>query len=275
MVAAQRPPIAKVPEAAAVPKPAIAKVAAAATKPAIAKLPSAAAAGPKASVAAVAKRPSSASGSPNLKKGVGVATFALGQKVKVTSGEFKGEIAEVVNVEDGDITVLVSGDVVIMSATELAPVLGEAEPATAAKANVVELEQRRMELTKLITQPQNVARFLNAGRLVHVTDMGWGILISAARRESGIELDVFIRGSQGHPEGDIEQISLDSITRLSKMRTKLPNGDVKSAPVRAALSKCIARLPAQINDLHPVDDMKIDAAASLLERIAQLEHGVS
>jgi hypothetical protein len=315
-----RPVIAKGPAASGGIPPKAAATGAGAT-PAVAKTPLASSGGvaPK---APIAKRPPVSSGNqtaiaktpvakmPIAKKPAAVqvaipkaatapVTFSPGDQVQVLSGEFEGQVAEVCNVEDGDVTIIVCGDVVVVTAAELAPSnltashCSPVQEEVPAAEPVSELEERRAELRALMSEPANVARFLNQGRLVHVqdgaTDIGWGILLAAAKRaptpgpdgrpvlgaDPGappcVIADVFIRGASGEPEGGVLPVTLGCISRLSKMRTKLPAGDVKTAPVRAALSKSLARLPAEIPELHPVNDMNIQSAAGLLERIAELE----
>merc|ERR1719330_599318 len=68
-----------------------------------------------------------------------------------------------------------------------------------------ERDKKQEEVRQIITQPENIAPFLNPGRLVHVnegeTDWGWGILIAASRRKLG---------GAGGAEGDAEAESSEA-----------------------------------------------------------------
>ena len=142
-----------------------------------------------------------------------------------------------------------------------------------------ELKNRREELRNLINKPENGFRFLNVGRLVHVQDgsivYGWGIALSNVRAPRSIRgadprgpscllIDIYVNSGSGDTEGSILCFRLHCVSRISRMRCKVPD-DLR------VLSKSLRRLPPQILELHPVDHMHIEEAVGLLKRISQLK----
>merc|ERR1719327_1570466 len=170
-----------------------------------------------------------------------------------------------------------------------------------------ELERRREELRLLVTNPIHVAPFLNPGRLVCLkdgaVDWGWGILVSAARRQVDGDaedgdgeavwiLDVFLPTEPGSLEkqspcpptgskaqGQVLPMALALLQRISKIRSNMPSGDPRAEESRRALLKTLATIKSHkkfktgIPELEPDTEMgiKTEECTKLLSEIKDLE----
>jgi len=140
-----------------------------------------------------------------------------------------------------------------------------------------ERERKQEELRQLVIQPENIAPFLNPGRLIHLkdgeTDWGWGILAAASRKKLGTGptvgpegeelpeeshwvLDMFLPCEPGSvekqrpcpptgakSEGQILPMALPLVQRISKIRSNMPEGDPhKSEDLRKTLLKTLSTI---------------------------------
>mmetsp|Transcript_95215 Transcript_95215/g.308313 ORF Transcript_95215/g.308313 Transcript_95215/m.308313 type:complete len:1047 (-) Transcript_95215:81-3221(-) len=174
---------------------------------------------------------------------------------------------------------------------------------------VKEMNKKSEELRQIVTRPENIAPFLNPGRLVSMrdgsTDWGWGILIAASRRKVVADevesdetemqwvVDVFLpcepgsveNGKPSPPvgaksEGQVLPMALTLVHRISKIRSNMPEGDAKSEDVRRTLLKTLATIKKHkkfqktgIPDLDPLAEMNIksDDLNTVLAGVADLE----
>lgn len=159
-----------------------------------------------------------------------------------------------------------------------------------------EIEKKKEELRQIIIIPENVAPFLNPGRLVSIkdgnVDWGWGILVAASRQKIAKDdsegtvleednepqwvLDVFLPCEPGSVdkhrpcppssdkvEGHVVPLALTLLQKISKIRSNMPNGDPRSEDSRRALLKTLAtikghkKFKAGIPELDPVEEMNI------------------
>ncbi|CAE7946505.1 MTREX [Symbiodinium sp. KB8] len=118
-----------------------------------------------------------------------------------------------------------------------------------------QLKKKQEEKREIVVRPENIAPFLNPGRLVYMrdgdTDWGWGILVSASRKKltgdngnSVLEaeesepqwvLDTFMPcepgaekpqpANGGKPEGKILPMALTLVSKISKIRSNMPTGE--------------------------------------------------
>jgi len=178
---------------------------------------------------------------------------------------------------------------------------------------VKELEKKKEELRKIVVLPENIAPFLNPGRLVCMkdgtSDWGWGILIQASRRKAVVEnpedeetsepqwvVDVFLPCEPGSmekekpcppsgnkSEGQVLPMALRLVHRISKIRSNMPEGDPKSEEVRRTLLKTLATIKGHkrfkktgIPDLDPVSEMNIksEELTTVLAGIADTEEKI-
>jgi len=165
-----------------------------------------------------------------------------------------------------------------------------------------EMDRRKEELRQIIIVPENVAPFLNPGRLVHMkdktVDWGWGILVAASRQkiakddsagQSVLEeenepqwvLDVFLPCEPGtvekqkpcppvdakKSEGHVVSMALTLLSKISKIRSNMPEGDTKSDESRRALLKTLTTIKGHkkfkvtgIPELDPVAEMNIKSS---------------
>eukprot|EP00931_Biecheleriopsis_adriatica_P061271 TRINITY_DN36836_c0_g1_i1.p1 TRINITY_DN36836_c0_g1~~TRINITY_DN36836_c0_g1_i1.p1 ORF type:complete len:1062 (-),score=260.86 TRINITY_DN36836_c0_g1_i1:47-3232(-) len=158
-----------------------------------------------------------------------------------------------------------------------------------------ELDKKKEERRQIVIRPENVAPFLNPGRLVCLkdgeTNWGWGILVAASRKklagESVLEtddsepqwvLDVFlpcepgsfdkqrpVPSTGGKPEGQVLPMALSLVTKISKIRSNMPEGDPRSEDSRRALLKTLNQIKNHksfkkgIPELDPVAEMNINS----------------
>jgi len=178
-----------------------------------------------------------------------------------------------------------------------------------------ELERKREELRQIVARPEHIAPFLNPGRLVRMkdgaNDWGWGILIAAGRQKIVAEaddeavesepqwvLDVFLPCEPGSfekhkpcpptaaekSEGQVLPMALTLLQQISKIRSNMPEGDLRSEDSRRALLKTLATIKAHkkfkhgIPELDPVNEMNIkteeikgvlDAVSDVGKKIAE------
>eukprot|EP00929_Paragymnodinium_shiwhaense_P079590 TRINITY_DN4148_c0_g1_i1.p1 TRINITY_DN4148_c0_g1~~TRINITY_DN4148_c0_g1_i1.p1 ORF type:complete len:1051 (-),score=311.45 TRINITY_DN4148_c0_g1_i1:306-3458(-) len=174
-----------------------------------------------------------------------------------------------------------------------------------------EQEKKKEELRQIIIQPENVAPFLNPGRLLNLRDgelnWGWGVLVAASRQrvanDSAVEdpeeqpevqwvLEVFLPTEPGSVdkhkplppttskvEGQILPMSLSLVQQISKIRSNMPEGDPKSEDSKKALLKVLASIKNHkkfkngIPDLDPITEMNIksEEAAAAVSAIRDLD----
>eukprot|EP00933_Yihiella_yeosuensis_P061634 TRINITY_DN64474_c0_g1_i1.p1 TRINITY_DN64474_c0_g1~~TRINITY_DN64474_c0_g1_i1.p1 ORF type:complete len:741 (+),score=201.03 TRINITY_DN64474_c0_g1_i1:328-2223(+) len=174
-----------------------------------------------------------------------------------------------------------------------------------------ELEKKKEERRQVIIRPENVAPFLNPGRLVYLkdgdTDWGWGILAAAAKKkltddqvlegedqEPQWVLDVFVPTEPGSfdkqrplppavgtekPEGQVLPMALPLVQKISKIRSNMPTGDARSEDSRRALMKTLGQIKGHksfkkgIPELDPVAEMNIksEEMTAVLAAISDLE----
>jgi len=180
-----------------------------------------------------------------------------------------------------------------------------------------ELERRKDDLRQIVTQPENVAPFLNPGRLVYMKDTqkegtvewGWGMLVSASRQKiakddnegSVLEeenepqwvLEVFLPCEPGSvekqkpcppvgakSEGQVVPMALTLLSKISKIRSNMPEGDPKSEDSRRALLKTLATIKNHkkfkatgIPELDPVAEMNIKSTelTTILDGLKDVE----
>uniref|UniRef100_A0A7S2Q2C1 Superkiller viralicidic activity 2-like 2 n=1 Tax=Zooxanthella nutricula TaxID=1333877 RepID=A0A7S2Q2C1_9DINO len=160
-----------------------------------------------------------------------------------------------------------------------------------------ERARHKEELRQVVVRPEYIAPFLNPGRLVYMrdgdVDWGWGILVAATRRrlaqEAGEEaegdeasepqwvLDVFLPCEPGSAEqqrprppagpkaeGGILPMALGLVSRISKIRSNMPDGDPRSDEIKRTLLKTLGTIKnhkrfkaSGIPDLDPVSEMNI------------------
>jgi len=162
--------------------------------------------------------------------------------------------------------------------------------------------------------PENVAPFLNPGRLVYMkdgaVDWGWGILTAASRQkiakddaaDGGLEeenepqwvLDVFLPcepgslekqkpcppASAAKCEGQVVPMALTLLSKISKIRSNMPEGDAKGEEARRVMLKTLTTIKGHkkfkatgIPELDPVDEMNIKGAelTPILDGLKDLE----
>eukprot|EP00930_Biecheleria_cincta_P028758 TRINITY_DN20049_c0_g1_i1.p1 TRINITY_DN20049_c0_g1~~TRINITY_DN20049_c0_g1_i1.p1 ORF type:complete len:1065 (+),score=272.73 TRINITY_DN20049_c0_g1_i1:63-3257(+) len=173
-----------------------------------------------------------------------------------------------------------------------------------------ELEKRSEERRQIVIRPENIAPFLNPGRLVYMkdgeTDWGWGILVAASRKklvdtaevleseepELQWVLDVFlpcepgtfekqkpVPGTGPKPEGQVLPMALVLVQKISKIRSNMPEGDPRAEDARRALLKTLNQIKNHKNfkkgipELDPVGEMNIKSEEmnSVIAAIADLE----
>lgn len=174
-----------------------------------------------------------------------------------------------------------------------------------------EVEKRSQERRQIVIRPENIAPFLNPGRLVYMkdgeTDWGWGILVAASRKklvgdsaevleseepELQWVLDVFlpcepgsfeklkpVPGTGPKPEGQVLPMALVLVQKISKIRSNMPEGDPRSEDSRRALLKTLNQIKNHKNfkkgipELDPVGEMNIKSEEinSVIAAIADLE----
>jgi len=177
-----------------------------------------------------------------------------------------------------------------------------------------ELDRRKEELRQVIIIPENVAPFLNPGRLVAMkdgaVDWGWGILVAASRQKIAKDdsegtvleeenepqwvLDVFLPTEAGSvekqkpcppaagskSEGQVVPMALTCLSKISKIRSNMPDGDPKSEDSRRALLKTLSTIKGHkkfkvtgIPELDPVGEMNIKSAelTTVLDGLKDLE----
>jgi len=173
-----------------------------------------------------------------------------------------------------------------------------------------QLSKKIDERRDIIVQPENIAPYLNPGRLVCMKDgeidWGWGILISAARKkltennsvlddsEPQWVLDVFLPCDpasndpapaipDGSSEGRIVPMALPLVQKISKIRSNMPAGDPDSEDSRRALLKTLHQIKNHKNfkqgipELDPVGEMNIktEEMNSVVTSIADLQKKLS
>ncbi|CAE8583613.1 unnamed protein product, partial [Polarella glacialis] len=173
-----------------------------------------------------------------------------------------------------------------------------------------ELEKKTEERRQIVIRPENIAPYLNPGRLVYMkdgeTEWGWGILVAASRKrltgddqvlegednEPQWVLDVFLPCEPGSfdkqrplpptgakPEGQVLPMALPLVMKISKIRSNMPTGDARSEDSRRALLKTLAQIKGHKNfksgipELEPVGEMNIksEEMTVVLASLADLE----
>jgi len=171
-----------------------------------------------------------------------------------------------------------------------------------------ELEKKKEEIRQVMIKPDNIAPFLNPGRILYLkseeADWSWGILISAGIKKSTNStadteqeenepqwvLEVFLRCEPGSvanqqpapptgtkAEGHILPMSLNLVHRISKIRASMPSGDPRtedsSRALLATITKIKAHFKSNIPELEPVAEMKIkeEEISPALTGIEELE----
>uniref|UniRef100_A0A7S1AV33 Superkiller viralicidic activity 2-like 2 n=1 Tax=Noctiluca scintillans TaxID=2966 RepID=A0A7S1AV33_NOCSC len=158
---------------------------------------------------------------------------------------------------------------------------------------VKELERKREERRQIVILPDNIAQFLNPGRLLHLrddVDWGWGILISAVLQDV-VEtdpaaeneetrrwmLEMFFPCEPGSFEkkapcppksdkavGQFLSMYLPSVQKISKIRSSMPTGDPRTEDNKRALLKTLTiiknhkKFTDGIPEIDPVSEMHIE-----------------
>jgi len=250
----------------------------------------AAAAAAAAKVSAVAKAAAAAA-----QAAAPVETFEVGEAVEMRSGEFEGCATQILSIDEGDITVLINGaDVVVCSAPELQKAAavaavaavspGVEEVAEDPETMRADLAAKREELRQIMIRPDNVAPFLNRGRLVYMkdaaSDLGWGILVSAAKSVHTQQwaVKVFV-APDDKPAGQMRSLHLSRLQKISKVRTTLPEVAAEAQESNALLLTTLNKVKAHkkfiaegIPELDLVVEMKLkdEAVGTLIAAIAEL-----
>jgi len=158
-----------------------------------------------------------------------------------------------------------------------------------------ERDRKQEDLRQIVIAPDNIARFLNPGRLVYMkdgdVDWGWAILIAAGRRNVATQaedpegesadsqwvLDVFVPCEPGSmekqrpvpptgpkSEGQILPMPLKLVWKISNIRSHMPDGNPKTDEVRRTLLKTLSTIKNHkrfkttgLPELNPVSDMHI------------------
>eukprot|EP00928_Gymnodinium_smaydae_P020163 TRINITY_DN17797_c0_g1_i1.p1 TRINITY_DN17797_c0_g1~~TRINITY_DN17797_c0_g1_i1.p1 ORF type:complete len:584 (-),score=183.46 TRINITY_DN17797_c0_g1_i1:136-1887(-) len=159
-----------------------------------------------------------------------------------------------------------------------------------------ELEKKKEDLRQIVIRPENIAPYLNPGRLVYMrdgeTDWGWGILVAASKQKVASEgvverdeeqdepqwvLDVLLPCEPGtfdnqrptpplsakKVEAQVLPMALTLVQRISKIRSNMPEGDPRSVDSRKALLKALASIKTHkkfkngIPELDPISEMNI------------------
>lgn len=173
-----------------------------------------------------------------------------------------------------------------------------------------ELDKKREERRQILIRPENIAPYLNPGRLVYMkdgdNDWGWGILIAAARKrltgddqvlegddnEPQWVLDVFLPCEPGSfdkqrpipstgakSEGQVLPMALPVVQRISKIRSNLPTGDPRTEDSRRVLLKTLGQIKTHksfvngIPELDPIAEMNIktEEMTTVIATIEDLE----
>jgi len=225
-----------------------------------------------------------------------VETFEVGEAVEMRSGEFEGCAAQILSIDEGDITVLINGaDVVVCSAPELQKAAavaavaavspGVEEVAEDPETMQADLAAKREELRQIMIKPDNVAPFLNRGRLVYMkdaaSDLGWGILVSAAKSAHTQQwaVKVFV-APDDKPAGQMRSLHLSRLQKISKVRTNLPEVAAEAQESNALLLTTLTKVKHHkkfiaegIPELDLVVEMNVkdEAVGTLIAAIAELE----